>query len=191
MQEEFAKIARIVFARLFSKWFDQHISKEVQGKLWSDIWPVLLTLLILWIAISAYEKNKPILPSLTRLIVPLRIPGHKYLKIPLLVCISGLLFAALGTWPYDFYILLRVVVFVTCAIALLSIAGNRQHGVWVVGLLIFALIYNPLFPIHLHRSTWRAINWVTLAIFAVLFCLLKTSNTIITDAPKITDAPNL
>jgi membrane protein implicated in regulation of membrane protease activity len=42
---------------------------------------------------------------------------------------------------------------------------NRVLWVWVFGVL--AALYNPIFRIHLDRSTWIGVNWVTIAMIVI------------------------
>ena len=123
-------------------------------------------------------------------IEPFRIEGHNSLRIFLLICIVALLFAAMGHWPYDFYVLMRLAIFATCVIQFFAILG-KQRTAWAGTIFIVALLYNPLFPIHLHRSTWESLNWVTLAIFSVLCGLLKPANRLSSSPPLFSSTQGL
>lgn len=67
--------------------------------------------------------------------------------------------------PYGYYFLSRLVVFV-CAIYF-AIQLNSQNDttlVWVFG--FFALLYNPVIPIHLgSKGLWIVVNLVTAGVF--------------------------
>jgi len=79
-----------------------------------------------------------------------------------------LLFCAVGSFPYDYYTILR---FVVCAVMAygtwFSIKINRQGWAWCFG--IIAALFNPIFPVHLDRETW-AITDVGVAIILILSC---------------------
>ena len=79
---------------------------------------------------------------------------------PLVVMGIGLL-----PMPYGYYFLSRLVVFV-CAIYF-AIQLNSQNDttlVWVFG--FFALLYNPIIPIHLgSKGLWIIVNLITAGVF--------------------------
>jgi len=67
---------------------------------------------------------------------------------------------------YGYYILLR---WVCCGIfaylAFQALEIEKQGWVWVLG--ITALVYNPIFRVHLNRELWSIINVVTIGIAVV------------------------
>ena len=77
---------------------------------------------------------------------------------------AALLLGALAKWPYDYYRLLR---WVTCAasvfVAYHGWAWKRPWAAWVFGAV--AVLFNPLWPIHLKRQTWQVIHVATAALF--------------------------
>ena len=81
--------------------------------------------------------------------------------------VAGLLvYAAVERHPYSFYTLLRWIccpVFAYSAFA--AYEKNRVLWVWVFGVL--AALYNPLFRVHLDRSTWIGVNWFTVGVIVV------------------------
>ena len=67
--------------------------------------------------------------------------------------------------PYGYYFLSRLVVFV-CAIYFAMQLNSQSDAalVWVFG--FFALLYNPIIPIHLgSKDLWVIVNLVTAGIF--------------------------
>jgi hypothetical protein len=86
--------------------------------------------------------------------------------------------AAIGRHPYSFYTLLR---WICCPIfaysAFAAHEKNRVLWVWVFGTL--AALYNPLFRVHLDRSTWIGVNWFTVVaiVVAAVFFWRARSNT--------------
>jgi phosphatidylserine synthase len=70
---------------------------------------------------------------------------------------------ALAPWnPYGYYIFLRLVLCGVCGLAAASaLTRNRQYFGWT--LVCFAVLYNPIIPIHLNRETWFVINIITIA----------------------------
>ena len=79
---------------------------------------------------------------------------------PLVVMGIGLL-----PMPYGYYFLSRLVVFV-CAIYFAMQLNSQSDTtmVWVFG--FFALLYNPIIPIHLgSKGLWVIVNVVTAVVF--------------------------
>jgi hypothetical protein len=61
-----------------------------------------------------------------------RIVVPQVLKTPLLICLFALFLAAVGHFSYDFYVLLRVAVFATCAVEFLSFRAQFETSGWVL-----------------------------------------------------------
>ena len=96
------------------------------------------------------------------------------LRIPLAISIAALAIAIIGDMPYDFFVLLRVLIFVTCVACLTALRkAGRQGAIWLWVTATAALVYNPLLPIHLHRETWEWINIATIPVFCILAVLIK------------------
>jgi Family of unknown function (DUF6804) len=83
-----------------------------------------------------------------------------------LIAAVMLVSAAVGRHPYSFYTLLRWIccpVFAYSAFTMYEKA--RIPWTWIFGTL--AALYNPIFRVHLDRSTWIGINWLTVGVIAV------------------------
>jgi hypothetical protein len=83
-----------------------------------------------------------------------------------LVAAGLLVYAAVERHPYSFYTLLRWIccpVFAYSAFA--AYEKNRVLWVWIFGVL--ASLYNPIFRVHLDRSTWIGVNWFTVGVIVV------------------------
>ena len=74
--------------------------------------------------------------------------------------------------PYGYYILLR---WVCCAIfaylAIQAIAQEKQGWVWVLG--VTAVVYNPIFRIHLTREIWSVINIASIIVAIASIFILR------------------
>ncbi len=151
-------------------------------------WHILacsLGLLLCWIAVEVYRDRRSWSKALrsdferataklatvwiaararAAVVVPPR------LRIPLVVSIAALLIAAFGEPPYDFFVLMRVLLFVVCLVAMAALQKSNPGTSWVWTLAVIALLYNPLLPIHLRRDTWRLLNLATVPILGFL-CL--------------------
>ena len=95
-------------------------------------------------------------------------------RIPLAISLIALTGAVVTTWSYDFFILLRVVVFMTCAIAVTAIYKVNRSSSSLWALASIGVLYNPLLPIHLHRPTWGVLNCVVVLMFGLLYGVLKS-----------------
>jgi hypothetical protein len=88
------------------------------------------------------------------------------LYIAWLIAAVMLVSAATGRHPYSFYTLLR---WICCPIfaysAFAAYEKNWVLWVWFFGAL--AAMYNPIFRVHLDRSTWIGVNWFTVGVIVV------------------------
>ena len=79
---------------------------------------------------------------------------------------AALLVAALFPWPYGYYDLLRLGVFVVSGwIAYEQWRHDDAISGWVVAFGAAALLYNPVWPIHLTREIWSVLNIATAVLF--------------------------
>ena len=88
------------------------------------------------------------------------------------VACALLLLAASMRFPYDFYSVLRLVVAVTFALLARRFWHHRNSG-WRLGLAAFAVLYNPLLPVHLARGIWVPVNIATAVV--LLAALYETA----------------
>ena len=75
-----------------------------------------------------------------------------------------MLVAALGPWPYGYYVLLRLVV----CLASIAVAWRLREGsgplMWAF--VALAILYNPIVKVPLGREVWMVVNLISLAPFA-------------------------
>jgi hypothetical protein len=89
------------------------------------------------------------------------------IRLGVLVAIAMLALAVIGRWPYDFFMLLRWVVCAAC-IAAMSVQRRGRKQAWTLVLVGLAVLFNPVIPVYLSRSTWRILDLggaVTLALW--------------------------
>lgn len=80
------------------------------------------------------------------------------------VSITFLVLAVFGSWPYDFFTILRFIVAGSAAvIAYGAYQAKKEADMIMFG--IVAILFNPFLPIHLSRPTWQLIDLVTAGIF--------------------------
>jgi hypothetical protein len=75
-----------------------------------------------------------------------------------------MLFGAIVEWPYGYYTLLR---WITCmASILVAFQAFEKNIDWAkVVFIIIAILFNPLAPSYLSRSTWMPIDIITAILF--------------------------
>jgi len=96
----------------------------------------------------------------------------KRIWIPQVIVCVMLLWALNPANPYGYYTLLR---WVCCGVfgflAFQAFTLKKQGLTWVLG--ITALVYNPIFPVHLTRAIWSAANIATIIIAVASIIYLK------------------
>ena len=86
--------------------------------------------------------------------------------------VAVMLLGALAEWPYGYYQLLRLVV---CGVAVfVAFTALNWQKLWVTWLFGFiAILFNPLFPIHLTREIWQPIDVICALLFLFIGFLLR------------------
>lgn len=92
-----------------------------------------------------------------------------------LAIVSGMLILGAAPMPYGYYSLLRLV---ACAgfvwAAMVAYEKRRQVVPWVFAVL--ALLFNPLFKVHLPKDTWAVIDFASGLLLLVNFRLLNAGS---------------
>lgn len=97
-------------------------------------------------------------------------------SIPRLVWLAPaiLLIVATSHLPYGYYTFTRIV---TCgAAAIIAFAGFKGHPVnqvWAVPLVLVAILFNPIIPIHLARQRWIYLDFGAAGVFAAHLLLVR------------------
>lgn len=91
--------------------------------------------------------------------------------VPALVS-AAMLFAALGRWPYGYFVVMRWVVCTSAIFVAVVAYKSRQYwGTWLYGLL--ALLFNPVFSARLRRGTWRPLDAVAGIAMVIAIILVR------------------
>jgi len=69
-------------------------------------------------------------------------------------------------WPYDFYILLRWLVFISSIFVAWGFYKSKLTG-WTFVFGSVAFLFNPIIPIHLAKSSWVLIDFVSAILFFI------------------------
>jgi len=90
-----------------------------------------------------------------------------------LVSIVGCLLAAVSSWPYGLYVLLR---FVVCGSTAFLAWASTQMGwgkwAWILG--IAAVIFNPVVPFPFGRPLWAVLD-VACALVLIIWLIQRTN----------------
>ena len=95
--------------------------------------------------------------------------------IPQIVASILLVIALYPETPYAYYVLLRWILcplFIFLAIRAYEL--KKESWVWILG--VCALLYNPVFRVHLNREIWSVVNIVTILIYLFSIRLAPTTN---------------
>ena len=85
----------------------------------------------------------------------------------LIACIFGLAIALLPL-PYAYYMLLRVAIFgISAYLAVAAFSSGRTGLAWALA--INALVYNPVFPVHMTKDGWTIINLLTIGLLGYVY----------------------
>lgn len=87
--------------------------------------------------------------------------------VPVAAAIAFLLLAVLGSWPYGFYTILRLVV-CGAAIYVAYAAARTNRAPWLWIMVGVALLFNPLVPVSFERELWRVLDLIVAIVFVVL-----------------------
>jgi len=83
---------------------------------------------------------------------------------PILIAIALLLLAIPSIWPYSYYQVLRWVVTATAAyVAYKAFQEGRTGWTWVLSAV--AIVFNPIAPIFLDKSTWVLLDLLVAGVF--------------------------
>ncbi|MBB2905806.1 hypothetical protein FHR76_002188 [Rhizobium sp. RAS22] len=80
---------------------------------------------------------------------------------------AAALLVALLPLPYGYYTLLRLVITAFAAFfAYVEYDKQKAFTGWVFGFIGVALLFNPLIPVHLSRSSWFFLDLIAAGVFA-------------------------
>jgi len=82
----------------------------------------------------------------------------KQLKIFLLIAGLMLCLAVVPIWPYGYYMFLRLVVCGVAAYAAIKVKKNPSLSSHFIPLVMMAVLFNPLIPVHLNRLIWLPVD---------------------------------
>ncbi|MDR7555376.1 MAG: hypothetical protein QN157_07180 [Armatimonadota bacterium] len=96
--------------------------------------------------------------------------------IPGLVLGAVLLLLAILPWPYGYYVFMRwIVVAASGYAAWVAYAGSRHTWTWILGAV--AVLFNPVFPIHMRRNDWMVFDLVGAGLLGMAALRLRRSMT--------------
>ncbi len=82
-----------------------------------------------------------------------------------------ILFGAIAEWPYGYYTFLR---WLTCIASILVVLQAFEKNIdWAkIVFIVIAILFNPLAPIYLSRSTWIPLDIITAILFIFVIRIL-------------------
>jgi len=88
----------------------------------------------------------------------------KYFMKYFIILTIFMLFGAIAELPYGYYTLLR---WITCITSILVVLQAFEKNIdWAkVVFIVIAILFNPLAPIYLSRSTWIPLDVITAILF--------------------------
>lgn len=90
------------------------------------------------------------------------------------ICIGSgllLLLAIPSFWPYGFYIFLRWVICIVSFYVAYGFYKSKLSG-WALIFCILTLVFNPIFPVYLNKTSWVMIDLIG----AIMFFLAAFSH---------------
>ena len=76
------------------------------------------------------------------------------------------LLVAITDQPYSYYQFLRWAIMLIGAYTAYIAYNNKQNNwAWAFG--IIAILFNPIFPFYMQKSTWQLIDLITAVVFSV------------------------
>jgi hypothetical protein len=176
-ESAFARFLRLFFIKLFTSWWGTlddaaKSNVEVGGAVLLAIGLVIFVLVKLpkrQLAIQIQSPNPIIDPAPNPQIAsaptqPLQEQLSAYwtvlggeIRVGGLLCVAFLTLAAFGSWPYNFYILTRIVV-CFCFVCFAVLLHRFQRFAWEGAIAFWALLFNPIAPFRFPKDTWQLFN---------------------------------
>jgi hypothetical protein len=90
------------------------------------------------------------------------------LSMVLRIIVAVMLLIATFPLPYDYYTLLRIIVFIV-SVYCVQVTYQQKLEIWPWIFATVALLFNPLFPIYLQKTTWVFIDIFIAMTFIISF----------------------
>ncbi len=94
--------------------------------------------------------------------------NKKSFKLFCLIPAILLIIAPILPLPYSFYIFLRYVITISSLLVIYRLYSQAFLIIELettIGMIVIAILYNPIFPIHLSREMWLPINFITSGLY--------------------------
>lgn len=81
---------------------------------------------------------------------------------------AAMLLIAMFALPYGYYTALRIVVCGAAAYLVYHLWNERDEiSLWIFVFFAIAILFNPVFPVHLTKSIWTPLNFGSAVCFAL------------------------
>lgn len=77
-----------------------------------------------------------------------------------------------GLWPYGYYVVLRWIVSISAGYIAYKYYEQKVQS-WTIVFGIITILFNPIAPIYLDKSTWVIFDFLTAILFLYPFFTLK------------------
>jgi len=93
----------------------------------------------------------------------------------LIITGAALLLGILNFWPYDYYTILRWLVCISAIVSVIGFSRSKLAG-WMLVFGAVAILFNPLFPIYMNKSSWVGIDLIgSILFFLAAFSIKKNT----------------
>lgn len=89
------------------------------------------------------------------------------IKIISIISIILLLIGIPTGWAYGYYIFLRWAIFISSVIITYKFYEQKRIT-WVFIFAVLAILFNPIAPIYLEKSTWILIDFISSVLFYIV-----------------------
>lgn len=115
----------------------------------------------------------------------MRTLNKKYSIKSVSILCASLLFIAVFYWPISYYTLLRVIVFISTLLVIISL--RQKQYLWIIIFVFIAILFNPIIPIHLYvKAYWIPIDIISGILFLLVAFLKQPEKKIKNKVKKTT-----
>ena len=80
-----------------------------------------------------------------------------------------LLIAAFVSMPYGYYVLLRLVEFVSCCVIIIHSVKKNSMNIFTLLFGVFGLVFNPIFKVPFPKDVWAIVDIGAMLLWGIFF----------------------
>jgi len=101
-------------------------------------------------------------------------PALRVASVVVVLAAAGVLIGAAGRHPYSYYTMLR---WLACSAAVVLAWRGAVQGVkWAYAFVPFAILFNPIAPIHFSRNTWQTLDIAAAVVMVTAVALMEKAS---------------